>query len=183
MTRSIVFVLIAILVVAGSSASLAACVSGTPATYNDISAIMFERRGCGEMRPPELGQNPSIDCSHYWVFFGNDEPGGTYSQSSKRVDFGTYHIDATISQAIDVLRKDDFYLLGPGDAYITDIRETVLTVRHCGVVTRVMMYSNGKDAKTLELFYDLEKLVTDAKKKQTLDLPSDFPYRSLFDGN
>ncbi len=81
------------------------------------------------------------------------------------------------------MRKDDFYLLNPGEHLVTDIRESVVTVRRCGVVTRLMLYPLPEfDAKVNKLFSDFDSLVEHSKKNKIDDSPEDFKYTLLFDG-
>jgi hypothetical protein len=159
----------------------ASCESGKTADYADIVSVMFERRGCGGLLPPQ--KNPALHCSNYYVFFWNINQEATYSQYSLRSDRGTYHLETTLEQAVDTLRKDDFFLLNPGEHLVTDIRESVLTVRRCGVVTRLMMYPLPQfDAKVNKLFADFDSIIEHAKKTKIDDNQEDFQYTLLFDG-
>ena len=179
--QGIAAVLACFTIVCGVAPALASCDSGKAADYGDIISVMFERRGCGGLHPSP--KNPALECSNYYLFFWNIEPGATYSQYSKRSDHGTYRLDTTLEQAVDVLRKDDFFLLNPGEQLVTDSRETVVTVKRCGVVTRLMMFPLPEfDARVNKLFADFDSLVEHAKKKQIDDSPEDFKYTLLFDG-
>jgi len=158
----------------------AACGSGTPA-YDDISAIMFERHGCGMPMPNH--SKKELSCSVYWVFFSNDAQKATYSQYSL-AERGTFGIDASLDQAVAILRKHEFYLLNPREYNFTDTRETVLTVRHCGVITRLLMYPRvGLDDAVFSLFRDIDTLVENSKKTKLSESPEDFKYGQVFEGH
>lgn len=130
--------------------------------------------------PPD---NPPLKDSAYWLFFWNIKPGATYSQSSQRLDHGTYHLNATLGKAIQILQKDQFYTLNPGEHLVTDMGETVVTVRRCGVVTRLMMFPLPEfDSKVNKLFADFDALVEHSTKKKTDDYPEAFKYTGLFEG-
>lgn len=157
--------------------ALGACVSGKPATYSDINAVMFQRTAGGWVNPA----NPPLKGSAYWVFFWNIEPGATYSQFSKRSDRGTYHLTASLGEAIEILERDHFFTLNPGEHLVTDVGENVVTVRRCGVVTRLMMFDVPEfDAKVNKLFSDFDLLVERSSKKKTDDDPEEFKYSLLF---
>lgn len=159
--------------------SFGACVSGKPASYDDINAVMFER-SAGTWGTPD---NPQLKDSAYWVFFWNIEPGATYSQFSKRSDRGTYHLSATLGEAIQILERNHFFTLNPGEHLVTDVGENIVTVRRCGVVTRLMMFNLPDfDAKVNKLFADFDGLVEHSKKTKTSTSPEDFKYTGLFEG-
>ena len=83
-----------------------------------------------------------------------------------------------------MLRQHDFFKLNPKDASITDIRKSVLSVKHCGVVTRVMMYPEfgSIDKPTAVLFAAFDALVAGATKHRLTGKPEEFPYTAIFDG-
>ncbi len=181
MKRVILLMLLIISALSVATPALGACVSGQPASYDDIVAVMFERRGCGGLIRPV--KNPPLRCSNYWLFFWNIDQGGTYSQYAARSNRGTYRLDTTLQQAIELLQRDDFFLLNPGEHLVSDIGETVVTVRRCGVVTRLMMYPLAEfDPKVNALFADFDALVEHAKKEKTNNTPEDFRYTLLFEG-
>jgi len=168
-------------ILSANAPALGACVFGQPPSYDDVVAVLFERDFCGGLGGQP--KDPPLRCSGYYLFFWNIHPGATYSQWASRRDRGTYHIDAGLQQAIDVLRKDQFFLLSPGEHDVTDIRETKLTVRHCGVVTRLMMFPLSEfDPKTNAIFADFDALVEHSKKEKISDTPQDFKYTLLFEG-
>jgi len=119
----------------------------------------------------------------YWIFFWDNDPKVTYVQQTLPGERGTYEIDANLQQTRDVLRKQQFFLLNPGEHTITDRRETAVTVRRCGVITRLVMYPlTGLDDAVYSLFADFDLLVKNAKKTKTSDTPEDFKHGLLFEG-
>ncbi len=172
--------LIALALLAGSAPALAMCNSSSPPDFNDITAIEFERNGCGDIHPSDLDTNPTLDCSHYWILFKKESPDAVYSQSSDRPDRGTYSVNITLPEVVDLLRRLDFFNLNPADDFTTDITDTVLTVRRCGVVTRLMMFPNGQDAVTNELFTGIDGLLVNAKLTKTSSDPQTFGDGYLF---
>jgi len=179
-----IFLLVLVFVTVASlyRPAFSACVSGQPASYSDIVAVMFARHGCGGLVRPKRFP---LKCSSYYVFFWNINPTGTYTQydapSDSQSGRGTYKLDTTLQQAVNLLQKNDFFLLNPGEHQLSDISETVVTVRRCGVVTRLMMYPLAEfDPKVNALFADFDALVQHAKKDKTSDTPEDFQYTGLF---
>jgi hypothetical protein len=174
---------VALLILLWGSPALCACVSGQPASYDDVTAVMFERRACGGLSPPP--KNPPLRCSFYRLtFWGEDNGGaGMYTQYSQRPDRGTYKLDIGLARAIDLLREGQFFLLNPGERYVTDMSATVLTVRRCGVTTSLMMFPLPDfDPKVNGLFADFDTLVERAHKIKLSSTPQDFQYRGVFEG-
>lgn len=141
------------------------CKNGDPPKYDDISSVMFERNGCGGLRRQET---PDLKCSGYWVYFGTYFK-TTYSQGSKNIGEGGFILDATLQNARDVLASHNFFALNPPDITATDIVESILTVRRCNVITRILMYpilQLGGDPEVAALFADFDQIVARSKKQK-----------------
>jgi hypothetical protein len=162
----------------------ATCGTGHPPSYADISAVMFERRGCGGF--PKTQPSKDLRCSLYWVFITkwDTDDDATYSQFNFPGQTGTYKISLTLSDVRALLREHDFFNLNPEDASVTDIRQSVLSVKRCGVVTRVMMYPKfvSVDKPTAALFAAFDALIAGATKHRLSGKPAEFPYTAIFDG-
>jgi hypothetical protein len=162
-------------------AATAMCGTGQSPSYDDVSAVMFERQGCGGMNPHPP---KDLSCSLYWVFITQwDSDGATYSQANLPEQMGTYKLDVTFPDVRALLRAHDFFSLNPEDHFITDISHSMLTVKRCGVVTRIMMYPppTGTDEATATIFSAFDKLVARSKKHQLSGQPTP-PPRTLFFG-
>lgn len=164
--------------------AMATCGTGQPPSYADISAVMFERRGCGGF--PKTRPSKDLGCSQYWVFVTtwDTDDDATYSQFDFPGKTGTYKLGVTLSDARALLQQHDFFNLNPEDASATDIRQSVLTVKRCGVVMRIMMYPKfvTADKPTAALFSAFDALVTRAAKHRLSGKPRMFPYTPVFDG-
>lgn len=163
----------------------ATCGSGQPVAYGDISAVMFERRGCGGV-PAKLRRPKDLGCSLFWVFITKSDGGddATYAQSDLPGQIGTFKLGLTLSDVRALLRKHEFFSLNPEDATATDIRQSVLTVKHCGVVTRIMMYPRfvHADKATATLFAAFDAIVTRAAKRRLSVRAKQFSATAIFDG-
>jgi hypothetical protein len=171
----------------GSEPALAICKDGVAPDYNDISAVMFERRGdgCLGAAPSWLRDQKVTDfkCSNFWLFAGLS-PKALYTQYNLSGSQGTYNVAITLKQMVAVLRKHNFFMLSGLDegTVVSDVRETVLTVRRCGVVTRLLMYPiPSLDPSVGALFGDFDALVLSSKKVKTNSQPTAFPY-NIFEG-
>jgi hypothetical protein len=135
---------------------------------------------------PEGWSVSTFDCSTFWVLFWWSEPArfpATYSQYNLKDTVGTYHLSATLADATELLKSDDFFALSPTDMIVTDTARAVLSVRRCAVVTRVSIYNaplSGQDAQTLRLFSDLRALVMRARAARISSSPQDFDENGLF---
>jgi hypothetical protein len=89
-----------------------------------------------------------------------------------------------LRDVVKVLRDDRFYELSPRFDNQLDGTHSVLTVRRCSVVTRVII-SNGDamfaDPATRKLFADLLQLIERSKKDRESDTPIIFEQKLLFD--
>jgi hypothetical protein len=175
------------------------CGTGNPPSYNDITAIMFTQNGCKNtiqdadaatlrsQQFPKGWSASTFDCSTFWVLFWWSEPArfpATYSQYNLKDAVGTYHLSATLANATELLRSDDFFALSPSDMIVTDTARSVLSVRRCAVVTRISIYntpSPWQDVQTLRLFSDLRALVMRSRATRISSSPRDFDENGLFD--
>ncbi len=160
---------------------------------------MFTQNGCkGRIQDADVSalQSPTFphgwfvstfDCSTFWVFLwnnGRNNIATSYSQYNLKNSVGLFSLSATLEDARALLRKDHFYELSPGNLIITDTAWAVLSVKRCGVVTRISAYNvQGveQDLPTLSLFDDLRALVAGAKKDRLSTTPRDFEETGLFD--
>jgi hypothetical protein len=153
---------------------LAECTNGAPPSYGDISSVMFERSGCGGF----VHKTGDLKCSGYWVYFGEHFK-TTYSQQTKEVGRGAFVLDATLQEARDVLARHDFFSLVPPDWLVTDISESIVSIRRCNIVTKLLMYPIvqsalddgqvlpiGGDSEVAALFADFDALVARSRKEK-----------------
>jgi hypothetical protein len=165
----------------------AKCVTGTPINYDDVDAVLYtvrystvqgSRQGLNGYRPEQLAQ------SSLWALWGLDGDTGEYAQFSLPGEVGTFHISATLKDVVKVLRDDGFYELSAPLANVLDGTHSVLTVRRCSVVKRIMI-SNGDlsftDSATHKLFDGLLQLIANSKKDKMSDTPAVFEYKLLVD--
>jgi hypothetical protein len=191
----------ALLAVFTPVAASAKCGTGNPLSYDDIDAVMFTQNGCkgriqdadvSTLRSPAFPQGwfvSTFDCSTFWVFFWNNglnNVATSYSQYNLKNSVGLFDLSATLDDARALLRKDHFYELNPGNLIITDTAWAVLSVKRCGVLTRISAYNvRGllveQDLPTLSLFDDLRSLIAGAKKNRVSTAPRDFEETGLFD--
>jgi hypothetical protein len=161
--------------------AVAKCGTGNPPSYDDIEAVMLTQGG-GMLRVEDPRfRSTTLDDSKFWVFwFGSPTE---YSQYDLPGKIGTFHLATTISDARAVLRRDHFFSLSPRDnVEVTDTRITVLSVKRCGVITKMRQYGvpEADDAPTQVLFEDLRRLVKRSKAWMVSRKPTDFRYVLLF---
>jgi hypothetical protein len=141
---------------------------------------MFERNGCGPfVHPPG-----DLLCSGYWVYFDNTFK-TTYSQQTAAVGQGGYVLHASLQDALEVLERHEFFSLAPPNRTFSDIPYSVLTVRRCNVVLRLLMYpivqtttvgagkeqvlQIGGDSAVAALFAAFDALVARSSKEKFTD--------------
>jgi len=158
----------------------AKCGSGQPPSYDDVSAVMLKQTGCdGTLHARAVR---SFDCSYFWVLFWDGEP-TEYSQYNLPGQTGFYHLSKTISPVRNILRQDNFFSLSPPDVEVTDTAESVLSVKRCGVITRLQIYNSSRfvEPATARLFADLVRFVSQAPRIRSSAVPGAFKYTLLFD--
>jgi len=159
----------------------AKCVSGQQPDYDDISAVLFERNGCG----PYIHDPADCACPSYWMYvtkWGSRDWGTPqreirqYSQFTVPGQIGTYTFDVRFKDLEAILEKHRFFDLSPPYRIMSDQTDTVLTVKRCAVVTRLMIYGKGPDmdTETASLFADLDAFVEKTPKTRTSDKPERF---------
>lgn len=188
-----------LLVVLTPAAANSKCGTGNPLSYDDIDAVMFTQNGCkgtiqdtdvSTLRSTAFPQGWSVStfgCSTFWAFFwnnGRDAVATSYSQYNLKNSVGLFDLSATLDDARATLRNDHFYDLNPASLMITDTARAVLSVRRCGVITRISAYNMPgpeQDGPTLGLFDDLRALIVGASKKRISSAPTDFQETGIFD--
>lgn len=159
------------------------CGTGNAPSYTDITAVML-KRGQGYWTAYKGYRAKTFDSSAFWAVLWNWAPEipNTYSQYDLDYQVGTYKLQATLEQAIAVLRRDRFFGISAPEVIVTDTAQEVLSVRRCRVITRVLMYDWGdEDPATVKLFADLRGLITKSRKVKVSSRPRDFAEVLLFD--
>jgi hypothetical protein len=182
-------------------AAYSRCGTGNVPSYSDVDAIMFTQNGCkgtiqdanvATLRNPQFPRGwfvSAFDCSTFWVLFwnnGRDNVPTTYSQYNLKNAVGLFDLSATPDDARALLEKDHFCDLNPHSLAITDTARAVLSVRRCGVITRISAFNTQgsgemQDAPTLRLFDGFRALIAAASKKRISSAPKDFAQTLLFD--
>jgi hypothetical protein len=156
----------------------AKCGPHNSATYSDISDVKFERFGCGGLshHPPT-----SLGCSMYWVVWPNFDDKNVnianYSQFTLPGSIGSYAATVPFEDVQRLLEKYKFFELDPLSPDISDVRDSVLTVQRCSVLTRLAMKPIDGDPATTALFKEFDTLVEHAKKRRLSTKPQDSPNR------
>jgi hypothetical protein len=195
----VTFAVIAILFFSWPSAAGAQCVSKKPIDYRDIDAVLYtvgyrtidgawkESDGYQPQRPADY-QPTDIGESNLWAFWNSSAGTARYAQYSLQGRTGYFLLLAPLSDVIKLLRQDAFYELSSPLDEITDVSYSVLTVRRCSVVTRIMIpdpnshFDDSRtDAATRKLFSDVLRLIDAAQKQQLSATPADFDEKLLFD--
>jgi hypothetical protein len=171
------------------------CVSDRPVDYTDIDAVLYavgyrtidgdwkDADGYQPQRPADYQPTDMAD-SNFWTFWGLDRSYGEYSQFSLKGQIGDFNLSANLHDIVKLLRRDRFYELSSPLDEITDTSYSVLTVRRCSVVTRIMVQNidiSRADAQTRKLFSDLQNLIKNSKKEQTSAAPLPFALQGTFD--
>jgi hypothetical protein len=182
-------------------AANAKCGTGNALSYGDIDAVMFTQNGCkstiqdadvSALRSPARPRRwyvSAFDCSTFWVLFwnnGREDVTTTYSQYNLKNAVGMFDLSATLDDARTLLDRDQFYDLNPDSLMITDTARAVLSVKRCGVITRIRSYNLpgsalGQDAPTVKLFDDFRALIAGASRERISSVPKDFELTGLFD--
>lgn len=166
----------------------AKCGTAHPVSYDDIEAVMFKS---GYQDWPDHHEKwqtwektQAFPYSAFYVFFWQGYS-TRYTQYNLEGAIGTYALQATITSARGVLRKDSFYSISNrySNVEVTDTPMSVVTVLRCSVVTRLMVYMDPQfqEPAIQKLLSDLRRLITDSKKTRTSRLPKDFEETLLFD--
>jgi hypothetical protein len=135
-------------------------------------------------KPWQLARD--FDESAYWVLFWQTGPAKfptEYAQFNLKGSVGTYHISASLSDAISILRADKFFGLSPPGGHITDTAQAVLPVQRCAVVTRIRIFTGAgnPEPQTAKLFSDLATLVKASAMTKISSTPKVFVENALFD--
>jgi hypothetical protein len=116
------------------------CGTGNPPSYDDITGIQFERYdNCSQFAPKDVQQK----CWSYSFFVSNwdhyQNEVREYEQFSPPSQAGDYTLNVTADDVIAILKQYKFFDLNPANIVETDVGYTVLTVKHCAVVTRIAL--------------------------------------------
>jgi hypothetical protein len=164
--------------------ALATCGDGNEPSYDDILAVQFQRQGCSGLThaPPTR-----FSCSAYSVYISNwnrrQHQVAEYSQFTFPGAIGHFRLNITGADIIAILRQHDFFHLNPPNIALTDVGYSILTVKHCDVVTRLSLPGafgedeyRSKSQATLELFSAIDTFVQNAPKEQLSSEPSRVDY-------
>lgn len=187
--RALMFAICGLLSIAPATVA-AKCESGTPIDYDDVDAVLLTTRyrALDGFRSHHIQPgSATIEASTFWVLFWKQSGirfPTQYSQFTLPGSIGTYELSASLEDAVALLRRNRFFELAPREKDATDQTYSVLTVRRCAVVTRIIV-ANGdreyQDAATAKLFGEFWKLIGDARKKKLSDEPEDFHLTLIFD--
>lgn len=188
--RIVLAVVILSAVLSTPSLAFAKCASGQPIDYNDVDAVLLTTRYRaldGYLSGYGTAENTAIEGSRFWVLFWNEggaESPTRYSQFSIPGSIGTYELSASMQDAVAILRRDRFFELAPRRDRATDQTYSVITVRRCSVITRIIVVNHDseyQDAGTAKVFRDFWSLITDSKKKKVSNDPAQFKLVLIFD--
>jgi len=180
--RKRLVVAFALLLAVSPAIAQAKCESGSSPDYNDIEAVMLKQDGCGGTQPP----NPptTFDCSTFYAVFWDShsmELARTYFQYNLPGAVGTYNIGASLKQVQEVLREDDFFALSPPEVGVTDTTKSVLSVKRCAVITRIVIENGLEEPAVRRLFSDLRMVIEHSSKTKISATVTDFKETLLFD--
>jgi hypothetical protein len=143
--------------------SSASCADGAEPDYADISAVGFERHGCGGFPARRFAKD--LRCSLYALVVWPEGGVAEYDQVDLKGAEGSYKIAITLATLQGLLKRYDFYRLAPGEHYITDINYTIIRVSRCGVTSVLAMFPiRSFDPKVYQLFLEFDALVKRAPK-------------------
>ena len=178
--KALLWLLAAITVAAAPLTATAKCGFGLPPSYADISAVMLRQAGCdGTLHAKPV---TSLNCSTFWALFWYGQP-TEYAQYTLPGKTGFYRLSKSVREVRNILQQDSFFSLSPPDLNVTDTAKSVLSVKRCGVITRIQIYNSPRfvDAATAMLFTDLVRFIEKAPAKKISSDPADFKYTLLFD--
>lgn len=100
---------------------------------------------------------------------------------------GEYKLNVTGADVIAILKAHSFFQLNPPNLAETDVGYSVLTVKHCAVLTRISMppenaggpfmrIGGGSDQATIDLFEALDAFVQAAPKTFVSKKPQNVEY-------
>ena len=180
--------LAALLLVVAPATAAAACGTGRPMSYDDISAVLIQQNGCGIGRSSVPVEQ--FNCSRFWALFSNDSAvdagpkpvaEAIYSQYNLRGSVGTFRLSSTLQEARAILRKGNFFQLSPADAG-PDTGEATLTVKRCAVVTRIRASQMPEtESPVSTVLAKIMGLVQDAAKTKLSASPIGFDYDIFFE--
>jgi hypothetical protein len=155
--------------------TLAACGTGNPPSYDDITGVQFEHSDCSAFAPKEV----KLTCSSYSVFITNwghqQIEARRYEQFAPASEVGDYRLNVSAGDVVAILRQHRFFELNPANIGETDVPYTVLAVKHCAIVTRLSLppehpsgaYTRGEgdfDSATQALFDAIDAFIRKAPK-------------------
>lgn len=164
------------------------CGTAGPPNYNDIESVLLTNDyRLGDAFRDQTHPVSNLASSTYWMFFWETGPAHfptVYSQFTLRDQVGTYHLNATLAEARNILKNDRFFDLAPR-SYLTATEQTfsVLTVLRCAVVTRIIMDNDHQlqDAATAKTFEDMNSLLSSSVMTKVSASATDFQQLRLFD--
>jgi hypothetical protein len=167
----------------------ARCGTGQPLNYDDIeSALVTNDYRISDAYRDQTHPAEDLASSTYWLFFWETGPARfptQYSQYTLKGSVGTYQLSATLADARDILKRDDYFSLSPQNYVIAVTEQTfsVLTILRCAVVTRLIMDNNPQfqEAATAKIFRDFDNLIASSRLTKVSNAPTDFKSLRLFD--
>ena len=154
----------------------AECGIGIAPSYDDVEAVLFVHPGF--LRKPLT----RFDWSEYWATFTKYAELNQYSQDTLQGQIGTYRLRVTLAKARKILARHDFYNLVSGNQSVTDIRPMTLSVVHCGIVTKLVMYPVKRlNESVYSLFNDFESLIAASRKQKMSSRATSFVPYEFFD--
>ena len=186
--RDLLGLITTLLLVVFPMTAAANCGTGQPLNYDDISAVLIQRDGCGIVRSSVPVEQ--FGCSRFWALFSNSsavdagakpEASAMYSQYNLRGSVGTYRLRSTLEEARAILRKGNFFALSPVDSG-PDTGEATLTVKRCAVVTRIRASLMPETESPVSgVLVAIIGLVEGAAKTRLSALPIGFDYDIFFE--
>ena len=180
MKRRVCLLAILLALILWPCAALATCGTGNAPSYDDVTAVMLEQFGCDGTFRRKFPD--TFECSIFWANFWKGEP-SDYSQARLSGRNGYYYLKASVRQIRDILRKGDFFALSPPNIGAVDMAESILSVRRCGVVTKIQIFNDPhfSEPATKKLFDDLVQFVKRAPKTKISSKPREFRETLLYD--
>ena len=177
---------LSVLVALTPATAYSKCGTGNAPSYDDVTAIRFERDEC---KVPI--HSVKSDCVSYLAFISNwnhrQKETREYEQFAPASAAGDYTLRVNASDVIGILKQYKFFELNPASIGISDSPYSVLTVKRCSVVTRVSQPAkyvnlNGfeLDQPTQALFDALDAFIEKAPKVKVSGKP--LYHETIWDG-
>ena len=155
------------------------CGSVSEPSYKDISAVKFERAGCGSF----IHRPSDFSCSAFWFYVGPGPERGADLFWYEPAPKGYYSVAISLKAVRGLLEAGQFFKLNPREISVTDMKPATLTVKYCGVVKRILLFPRGQEgeSRAMRLFASFDNLIMRSKWDLLGERPTGFPY-SVFGG-